>query len=105
MTFQEIKLGTILEYLFLVVVIKRFSGITKNTLEPVTTKLKDVQKQLRALLPPDAVLVGHSLDLDLRALQASIFSLNPRTLPPSLLAVAFSIHSLLSSSDDTSICY
>lgn len=46
-----------------------FSGITKKILNPVTTKLKDVQRQLKALLPPDAVLVGHSLDLDLRALK------------------------------------
>ncbi|XP_069426387.1 RNA exonuclease 5 isoform X1 [Ovis canadensis] len=46
-----------------------FSGITKKILKPVTTKLKDVQRQLKILLPPDAVLVGHSLDLDLRALK------------------------------------
>jgi RNA exonuclease 1 len=52
--------------------IESFSGITKMILNPVTTKLKDVQKQLKALLPPDAVLVGHSLDLDLRALKVCI---------------------------------
>jgi RNA exonuclease 1 len=39
----------------------------------VTTKLKDVQKLLRELLPPDAVLVGHCLDLDLRVLKVCIY--------------------------------
>lgn len=48
-----------------------FSGITKKILNPITTKLQDVQQQLKMLLPPDAVLVGHSLDLDLRALKVS----------------------------------
>uniref|UniRef100_A0A8C0X6Q4 RNA exonuclease 5 n=1 Tax=Castor canadensis TaxID=51338 RepID=A0A8C0X6Q4_CASCN len=61
-----------------------FSGITKMILNPVTTKLKDVQKQLKALLPPDAVLVGHSLDLDLRALKM----IHPYVIDTSLLYVS-----------------
>ncbi|XP_007190043.2 RNA exonuclease 5 isoform X1 [Balaenoptera acutorostrata] len=60
-----------------------FSGITKKILNPVTTTLKDVQRQLKALLPPNAVLVGHSLDLDLRALKM----IHPYVIDTSLLYV------------------
>ncbi|XP_044046219.1 RNA exonuclease 5-like [Siniperca chuatsi] len=47
----------------------RFSGITAAMLRPITTTLRDVQVKLRALLPSDAVLVGHSLNNDLIALK------------------------------------
>nr|XP_027785581.1 RNA exonuclease 5-like [Marmota flaviventris] len=57
-----------------------YSGITEEMLKPVT-KLKDVQRQLKALLPPDAVLVGHSLDVDLRALNM----IHPYVIDTSLL--------------------
>ena len=49
----------------------RFSGITAAMLRPVTTVVKDVQVKLLRLLPRDAVLVGHSLENDLRALKVS----------------------------------
>ncbi|XP_038182309.1 RNA exonuclease 5 isoform X5 [Arvicola amphibius] len=52
-----------------------FSGITKKILNPVPTELKDVQNLLRQLLPPDAVLVGHSLDLDLKVLKIAELNL------------------------------
>ncbi|XP_068177802.1 RNA exonuclease 5-like isoform X2 [Antennarius striatus] len=47
----------------------RFSGITAAMLRPITTTLRDVQAKLRTVLPSDAVLVGHSLDNDLKALK------------------------------------
>uniref|UniRef100_A0A8D3E2Y6 RNA exonuclease 5 n=1 Tax=Scophthalmus maximus TaxID=52904 RepID=A0A8D3E2Y6_SCOMX len=47
----------------------KFSGITAGMLGPITTTLADVQAKLKALLPRDAVLVGHSLNSDLKALK------------------------------------
>ncbi|KAK4294574.1 hypothetical protein Pmani_032805 [Petrolisthes manimaculis] len=47
----------------------RYSGITENMLVDVTTRLCDVQECLRKILPPDAILIGHSLDADLKAMK------------------------------------
>lgn len=47
----------------------RYSGVTKTMLENVKKRLEDVQNDLRALLPPDAILVGQSLNVDLHALK------------------------------------
>lgn len=47
----------------------RYSGITESMLCNVTKRLEDVQKDLRELLPPDAILIGQSLNADLHALK------------------------------------
>ncbi|XP_062444797.1 RNA exonuclease 5 isoform X2 [Rhea pennata] len=59
----------------------RFSGITRKILLPVKTKLADIQTRLKKLLPRDAVLVGHSLNADLQALQM----IHPSVIDTSLL--------------------
>nr|KAF6490811.1 RNA exonuclease 5 [Molossus molossus] len=69
--------GKILDYL------TSCSEIMKKILNPVTTKVKDVQRQLKALLPPTAVLVGYSSDLDLKALKM----IHPYVIDTSLLYV------------------
>jgi RNA exonuclease 1 len=48
---------------------RSFSGITASALEPVTTTLADVQAELRSIITPSTILLGHSLESDLRALQ------------------------------------
>ncbi|KAG1960132.1 RNA exonuclease [Pimephales promelas] len=59
----------------------RFSGITHRALAPVSTVLSDVQEKLLQILPCDAVLVGHSLEADLRALHM----IHPHVIDTSLL--------------------
>ncbi|XP_060534927.1 uncharacterized protein LOC132707200 isoform X2 [Cylas formicarius] len=47
----------------------RFSGINSKMMRSVTKKLKDVQNDLRRILPDDVILVGQSLSNDLHALK------------------------------------
>ncbi|KAL8728071.1 MAG: hypothetical protein Q9181_005482 [Wetmoreana brouardii] len=47
----------------------QFSGITAESLDPVTTTLADIQKRLLDILTPQTILVGHSLNFDLVALK------------------------------------
>lgn len=46
-----------------------WSGITKEMMENVTKTLKQVQKEVCTMLPPDAILVGQSLNCDLNAMK------------------------------------
>lgn len=67
----------------------QFSGITPKHLETVTTTLADIQRDLLDLLGSDSILLGHSLESDLNALQlthpfivdTSIIYPHPRGLP------------------------
>jgi RNA exonuclease 1 len=46
-----------------------WSGITKEMMENVTKTLEEVQEEVCNLLPPDAILVGQSLNCDLNAMK------------------------------------
>ncbi|KAI5249707.1 hypothetical protein E4T42_05178 [Aureobasidium subglaciale] len=57
--------GTVTDYL------TQYSGITKEMMEGVTQTLAELQEKLKSVLTPRTVLLGHSLDSDLRALRMS----------------------------------
>lgn len=47
----------------------QYSGIREETLAGVTTTLGDIQQQLLQTIDQDTILVGHSLECDLKALR------------------------------------
>ena len=49
----------------------RFSGLTAENFVGVSTSLQDVQRQLQSIVYEDSILVGHSLESDLRALKVT----------------------------------
>ena len=46
-----------------------YSGITAEMMEPVTTTIHDIQKRLLDIVTPQTILIGHSLESDLKALK------------------------------------
>ncbi|XP_018783865.1 PREDICTED: small RNA degrading nuclease 5 [Bactrocera latifrons] len=46
-----------------------YSGITASIMKTVTKTIEDVQREVRELLPADAILVGQSLNFDLNAMK------------------------------------
>ena len=49
----------------------RFSGLTAEDFVGISTSLQDVQRQLQSIVYEDSILVGHSLESDLRALKVA----------------------------------
>jgi len=58
-----------------------FSGITEEALQSITTTLGDVQTYLGTIIAPSTILLGHSLESDLYALQLS----HPRCIDTAIL--------------------
>jgi DNA polymerase III epsilon subunit-like protein len=61
--------------------VTRHSGITAELLEPVSTRLVQIQVALRQFLRPTDILVGHSLENDLMAAHY----IHPRVIDTSLI--------------------
>jgi RNA exonuclease 1 len=51
--------------------ITSFSGLTPEQLAPITTTLADLLQTLHTYIFEETILIGHSLDSDLKALRVS----------------------------------
>ena len=65
-----------------VVLLLRFSGLKAEDFASVTTTLSEVQHELLSLVAADTILVGHSLESDLRALKVSVTMATVTALSP-----------------------
>ncbi|XP_077980425.1 RNA exonuclease 5-like [Glandiceps talaboti] len=68
----------------------QYSGITKEMLQPIKTRLSDVQEKLFEILPPDAILIGQSLESDLQALKIY----HPHIIDTSILFLGHNQHKI-----------
>jgi RNA exonuclease 1 len=50
----------------------RWSGITENQLRDCNIRIEDVQRRLLKLFNNKSILIGHSLESDLKALKVKI---------------------------------
>lgn len=64
----------------------KFSGITKETLEDVSTTLQDIQEKLKLLVPPRCIFSGHSLENDFHAMKL----IHPYVIDTSIIFTPFS---------------
>ena len=56
----------------------QYSGITKELLDPIATRLTDIQQDLSKIISKNTILIGHSLENDLRALK--VLKINSNSL-------------------------
>lgn len=61
--------------------VTRFSGVTEEILEDVTTTAQDVQQRMLEIVSSTDILIGHSLESDLRVMQIR----HPRVIDTSLI--------------------
>lgn len=47
----------------------QFSGVTEESLKDITITIKDIKELLRVLINSDTIIIGHSLESDLKSLQ------------------------------------